>query len=83
MRIKAVFTAVLLASAATAGASEVTVYPVASAQNHCPKGLQPATINGVIFCGTPTTSVTYQEVKAHPVPRGHAADCPEGQKGCR
>lgn len=67
------------------------IYPVHSKHNYCPEGLQPVTISGVICCGTPNQSMSYQQVKAHPVtkvrhhhaPRvRHVDTCREGEKGC-
>jgi hypothetical protein len=64
------------------------IYPFHSAENHCPTGLQPITINGVICCGTPNQKMTYQQALAHPAPKRHVrrvarrADCPIGTKGC-
>lgn len=37
--------------------------------NNCPAGLQPVVLNGVICCGTPTGSMSYQQMMAHPMPR--------------
>lgn len=37
--------------------------------NHCPAGLQPVVLNGVICCGTPNGSMSYQQMMAHPMPR--------------
>lgn len=86
MRITAVSATVLSCLAAIASAGEVTIYPVEATENFCPQGLQPSTINGVISCCKPTTSMTYQEVKAHPVARASYDDytgCLSGEKGCR
>ena len=74
-----------------AGAGEVKIYPYGSSENYCPNGLQPIAINGVICCGNPNVSQSYQQVMAHPAPKKkvrrvyktRAADtCPEGVKGC-
>ncbi len=80
----------LLALAAPASA-EPKIYPYAAA-NHCPSGLQPISINGVICCGTPNQSMSYQHAKAAPLARKkvyhknkiHRARvvCPVGEKGC-
>lgn len=83
----------MLALPQTADAHEI--YPVKSAHNFCPSGLQPVTIDGSISCGTPTTTVSYHSMMAHPAPtrkahkrvhhtRHHAAPtaCPPGMKGC-
>lgn len=69
------------------------VYAVPSKVNYCPAGLQPITIDGVICCGTPNQTMSYNQMKAHPVARKkvHRAKtvrrvaqtyCPEGMKGC-
>ncbi len=67
------------------------IYPVHTKHNYCPQGLQPITIAGVVCCGTPNQSMSYQQVMAHPVrkvhkhhaPRvRHAKTCHEGEKGC-
>ncbi len=68
------------------------VYPVPSKSNFCPQGLQPVTISGVISCGSPTTTVTYNQMLAHPKPARakrhvtyhHSArpTCTPGLKGC-
>lgn len=65
------------------------IYAVRNTANYCPSGLQPITINGVICCGTPNQSVSYQSMKAHPVARVQSRArknsrivCPVGEKGC-
>lgn len=78
--------------------AEVKVYPYPSSANYCPAGLQPVAINGIISCGTPNQSMTYQQVKVHPVryrahhtrhyhphnqPRAVRYSCYPGDKGCR
>ena len=78
-------------------AADAKIYAYPTNVNYCPAGLQPITIAGVICCGVPNQSMTYQQVMAHPVPvRKHApkrhykapkrhhvkADCPIGTKGC-
>ncbi len=71
-------------------AAQPKIYPYASAENYCPTGLQPISINGVICCGTPNQNMTYQAVKVHPVSRAKkrhvrrvsSTYCPEGMKGC-
>lgn len=73
--------------------SEARIYPYATSENYCPAGLRPVTINGVICCGTPNQTISYQAAKAHPVSRKNTrhvthetysarADCPIGTKGC-
>lgn len=80
--------AALLASPAMA--QNVKVFAYESHANYCPAGLQPVTISGVICCGTPNQTQTYQQVMRHPVTkvkhrtytaRSHL-NCPEGSKGC-
>ncbi|QGY00320.1 hypothetical protein EI983_05920 [Roseovarius faecimaris] len=74
----------------TGALAEMKIYPYKSAENYCPDGLQPVTISGVICCGSPTTSQSYQSAMAHPTPkkkhRAHKArsveTCAEGVKGC-
>ncbi len=73
--------------AAPAFAEGVKIYAYPSNANYCPAGLQPITISGVICCGTPNQSMTYQQVMRHPVRKKvhrvkHSEVCPEGQKGC-
>lgn len=68
------------------------IYAVRNTANYCPSGLQPITINGVICCGTPNQSVSYQSMKAQPAVRKVRARraaaptsrivCPVGEKGC-
>lgn len=75
-------------TAAPAGAMEARIYAYPSAENYCPAGLQPVTIDGAISCGVPNQPVSYQAMKAHPVQtraarRVYAGDCPVGVKGCR
>lgn len=81
------FTAAVVA--APAAAEGVKLYPYAAKENYCPAGLQPVSIAGVICCGKPNQSMTYQQVMAHPVRKRvkkvhhvRADVCPEGQKGC-
>ncbi|HKL06007.1 MAG TPA: hypothetical protein VJ929_09375 [Roseovarius sp.] len=87
--------AALLAAviAAPAAAQGPKIYAVPSHGNYCPSGLQPITMNGVICCGEPNQSQTYQQVMRHPAPKvrpkvqhvRHArtvGTCPEGVKGC-
>jgi hypothetical protein len=89
MRIKAVLTTgtALLLSAGIA-AAEPKIYPVHTAHNFCPAGLQPVTMDGTICCGKPNQGHSYQAAMSHPVKKKKrvrhvaAADCPIGQKGC-
>lgn len=90
---KSMVAAAALAMIAGSATAEMKIYPYNSKENYCPDGLQPITISGVICCGTPNTSQSYQSVMAHPTPKTHykkkyvrqarAVDtCPEGTKGC-
>lgn len=75
-----------------AAQAEPRVYPYDGIANYCPAGQQPVTMNGVICCGVPNQSVSYQSVMRHgatskrraPVATGKSSNviCPEGQKGC-
>ncbi|RFP89909.1 hypothetical protein DZK27_05215 [Rhodobacteraceae bacterium 63075] len=64
------------------------LYPYEASANYCPSGLQPVVIGGVICCGKPNQSSSYQSVMAHPVQkktyhkRATHSDCPIGKKGC-
>lgn len=87
---KAMLASVLvMGAAAPALANGPAIYPYATTANYCPGGLQPISINGVICCGTPNQSMTYQQATSAPVTRSYhrpaparRAVCPEGQKGC-
>lgn len=81
-----------LAVLATPGFAEgPRVYAYESGANYCPTGLQPVSLNGVIYCGQPNQAQSYQQVMVHPVrkkihqtrrsARAHL-DCPAGAKGC-
>ena len=74
-------------------AADAKIYPYPASANYCPAGLQPITISGVICCGVPNQSMTYQQVKAHPVAktrhvvryhkvRSARPTCAPGTKGC-
>jgi len=86
MRIQTLLAAAVVATTALpALADGPRVYPVPTTENYCPAGLQPVSINGAICCGQPNTSVTWYDMKRHPVQRARytpAATCAEGQKGC-
>ena len=77
--------ATLLASPAMAEGPTLYAYPTNA--NYCPAGLQPVVLGGVICCGQPNTSMSYQQVMRHPVrqvsyqPKGMV--CEEGEKGCK
>lgn len=73
-------------------AAEAKIYAYQGA-NYCPAGLQPITISGVICCGTPNQSMSYQQALAHPVKKRHVkkktyrkrsarVQCSAGTKGC-
>ncbi|CUH85960.1 hypothetical protein [Thalassovita mediterranea] len=76
-------------------AAAPSVYPYEGVANHCPAGQQPVSMDGVICCGVPNQSISYQAMMRHggskrsysaskpmsqPVSSG--VICPEGQKGC-
>ncbi|MGR3547547.1 MAG: hypothetical protein ACU0CB_08060 [Roseovarius sp.] len=91
LRISTLISALALAAlAAPAMAQSAKVYAYESKANYCPAGLQPVTLNGVICCGQPNQTQTYQQVMRHPVAkvrhRSYTAtshlNCPEGAKGC-
>ena len=71
-------------------AAEMPIYGYAGAENNCPAGLQPVVVGGVICCGTPNQSMSYQQANAHPVRKAKnryvhrvaKTYCPEGMKGC-
>ncbi|WP_397543693.1 hypothetical protein [Roseovarius salis] len=68
-----------------ASAGGPTLYSYPAKENYCPSGLQPVVMGGVICCGQPTTSMTWHEVKRHPVQRARYTardNCVAGQKGC-
>ncbi|MGR1580293.1 hypothetical protein ACSSNL_02395 [Thalassobius sp. S69A] len=88
-KLKMISAACLMAVAgAPAMANGPAIYPYATTANYCPGGLQPISINGVICCGTPNQSMTYQQATSAPVKRSYrptkarSAICPEGEKGC-
>ena len=88
--LKPILASVLVVGAAVpALANGPAIYPYATTANYCPGGLQPISINGVICCGTPNQSMTYQQATSAPVVRTYSRPapvrddvCPEGQKGC-
>ncbi|MDG1471461.1 hypothetical protein [Pseudosulfitobacter sp. SM2401] len=93
MRIKTVLTAgfgLMMMGAAPAFA-EAKIYPY-HGENFCPAGYQPITISGVVCCGQPNQSISYQQAKMTPAPRKvikrhvHRAraqvNCTVGTKGC-
>lgn len=68
MRTKTVLTiaAGLLALTTLGANAEPRIYPH-HGENFCPAGLQPITISGVICCGKPNQTVSYQAMKRTPV----------------
>mmetsp|Transcript_5247 Transcript_5247/g.9640 ORF Transcript_5247/g.9640 Transcript_5247/m.9640 type:complete len:96 (+) Transcript_5247:62-349(+) len=92
MRFSKVLTAAAtftLMGAVSALADMPKVYAVHSQHNYCPAGLQPVTISGVICCGRPNQTMSYQQVMAHPVAKKkhvrhvrRASSCRVGEKGC-
>ena len=91
MRIKSKLAAglgLMMMTALPAMAMDAKIYPY-HAENFCPAGLQPITISGVICCGTPNQSMSYQQVKMTATPRrtirrarARRVNCEEGAKGC-
>ena len=92
MRIRAALLAgfgLTLMGAAPAMA-DAKIYPHHAKANYCPAGLQPITISGVICCGTPNQTMSYQQVMMTPkrhkakryVRRASSYNCPVGTKGC-
>jgi len=80
-----VATAAFVAAPAMANNRPVAIYSYASSENYCPAGLQPVSLNGVICCGTPNQSTSYQQMIRHA--SGTASTtrrtvCPVGEKGC-
>lgn len=85
--LSAVILAAALAGPALADGPKT--YAFQADANYCPKGLQPVTMNGVICCGQPSQSQSYQQVMRHPVAKTYSAKrlrradiCAEGVKGC-
>ncbi len=63
------------------------VYAYTGVANYCPSGLQPISINGIICCGSPNQSVSYQAMQSRPLRRARRyvqsmPSCPVGTKGC-
>ena len=81
----------ILVSALPALADGPRIYAYGG-ENNCPAGYQPITIDGVICCGVPNQSVTYQSMMAQPQRRARRTttrryvqstpSCPVGTKGC-
>lgn len=59
------------------------IFPYHASANHCPSGLQPVMMNGVICCGTPTASAPFYNAPSHKKRSTHRARAytPEGVKG--
>lgn len=84
--------AAALLCAPVAAQAEPRVFPYNGVANFCPSGEQPVTINGVICCGVPNQSTSYQAMMRHGGGKvrkmtgsksmNTSAVCPEGQKGC-
>ena len=62
----------LTLAAAPALAMDAKLYPYKASANYCPAGLQPIVMGGVICCGTPNQTVSYEYMKQHPVTRKRA-----------
>lgn len=84
-------TAVTLAAAMPASASDAKLFPYHSKENYCPSGLQPVVYGGEISCGQPNQKMTYFQAKQHPVTTRHRTVkrashgrliCPIGEKNC-
>ncbi len=64
IKLKLISVACLLAMGGVpAQADGPKIYSYAGVDNYCPAGAQPITINGVICCGTPNQSISYQQAK--------------------
>ncbi|MDA7428216.1 hypothetical protein PGB28_07080 [Primorskyibacter aestuariivivens] len=60
------------------------MFPYQASANYCPSGLQPIVMNGVICCGTPTTTEHYYNAPVRTKKRSHhrtRAYAPAGVKG--
>lgn len=74
---------------ASAALADAKIYPETRYGNFCPAGHQPVRIDGVICCGQPNQSVSYQSMMRQPAGKVHRAKsakralCPVGEKGCR
>lgn len=90
MKFKVLIGAAVAAMWAIPAMAEMPIYAYGGAPNHCPSGLRPVVVGGVISCGTPNRSITYQQANAHPVTKVRtrhtrrvvSSYCPEGNKGC-
>ncbi len=70
-------------------AAETKIYPYHAAENFCPSGLQPVTMDGKICCGKPNQSMSYQAMMRHGAAKRHVGqmsrpkpNCALGTKGC-
>ena len=79
--------------AAPAMAEGPQIYHYETQENYCPQGLQPIAMNGVICCGKPNQSQSWQQVMRHPVSQSKTVkqngrvksarvSCRAGVKGC-
>ena len=89
MKTRLLIGAALAAMWAVSAAAEMPIYAYGGAPNYCPAGLQPVVVGGVICCGSPNQSMTYQQANAHPVRKARkkvrrvaSTYCAEGMKGC-
>ena len=90
MKTRFLIGAAVAALWAVPAAADMPVYANAGGPNYCPSGLQPVVVGGVICCGTPNRSISYQQANAHPVHKAKkryvrrvsSSYCPEGAKGC-
>ena len=89
-KAKSLIGAAVAAFWALPAAAEMPIYAYGTKANQCPAGLRPVVVGGVICCGTPNQSMTYQQANAHPVRktvrkkvrRVASTYCPEGMTGC-
>lgn len=85
-------TAIITLALPLAAQAEPRIYPYDGIANYCPTGQQPVSMNGVICCGVPNQSMSYQSVMRHgasskrskpmTTAKSSGVVCPEGQKGC-
>lgn len=82
-------TAIITLALPLAAQAEPRIYPYDGIANYCPAGQQPVSMNGVICCGVPNQSMSYQSVMRHgagskpmTTAKSSGVVCPEGQKGC-
>ncbi len=90
MRTKLLIGAALAVLHAGPAAAEMPLYAYGGVANYCPNGLRPIVAGGIICCGVPNQSISYQQANAHPVRKAKKrvvrrvaeTTCPEGMKGC-